>query len=151
MIWRNRYGKRMMMRPINGSRNDMRRMRWDMDFLLGGTSGPVQADFPVMNVWSGDEGVIVTAEIPGVIPEDLNITIKGDRLTVSGERNVDELPEGSRFNRRERGHGEFSRSLQLQYQVDSEDVAATFRNGILQIELPRLPEEKPTKIEIKSA
>ena len=139
------------MRPTTGSRNDMRRMRWDMDFLLGGTSGPVQADFPAMNVWSGDDGVIVTAEIPGVLPENLDITVKGDRLTVSGDHNLDELPEGAQFNRRERGHGEFSRTLQLKYQADAENVAATFRHGILQIELPRLPEEKPKKIEIKSA
>ncbi len=137
--------------PIRGSRNGVRRARWDMDFLLGGTSGPVQSNFPEMNVWTGDEGVIVTAEIPGVLLENLDISVKGDRLTVSGEWNVDELPKGARYNRRERGHGEFSRSLKLQFQVDAENVGATFRNGILQIELPRIPEEKPKKIEIKSA
>ncbi len=137
--------------PNIGPRNDMRRMRWDMDFLLGGTSGPVQSNFPAMNMWAGDEGVIVTAEIPGVLPENLDITVKDDRLTVSGDRNHDELLEGVHYNRRERGHGEFSRTLQLQHQVDAENVKATFRNGILQIELPRLPEEKPKKIEVKSA
>ena len=151
MLWRNRYGNRHMMWPNTGTRNDMRRLRWDMDFLLGGTSGPVQSNFPAMNVWAGDDGVIVTAEIPGILPENLDITVKGDRLTVSGDRNLDELPEGARYNRRERGYGEFSRTLQLQYQADADNVEATFRNGILQIELPRLPEEKPKKIEIKSA
>lgn len=137
--------------PSSGTRNDMRRLRWDMDFQLGGTSGPVQSNFPAMNVWVGDDGVIVTAEIPGILPENLDITVKGDRLTVSGDRNLDELPEGARYNRRERGQGQFSRTLQLQFQVDAENVGATFKNGILQIELPRLLEEKPKKIEIRSA
>jgi HSP20 family protein len=154
MMWRNRYGGRNMMWPAHGMRNDRRGLRgarWDMDFLLGGTSGPVQSNFPAMNVWQGDEGVVVTAEIPGVLPENIEITVSGDILTVSGNRDDEQLPENARYNRRERGHGEFSRKLKLQYHVDSESVVATFTNGILQIELPRLPEEKPRKIEVKSA
>lgn len=151
MMWRNRYGKRNMMWPVHGMRRNQRGLRWDMNFLLGGTSGPVQSDFPAMNVWDGDEGVVVTAEIPGILPENIEITVKGDRLTVSGDRDIEELPEGARYNRRERGHGEFSRTLKLQYQVDTENVVASFQNGILQIELPRLSQEKPRKIEIKSA
>ncbi|MGB3715222.1 MAG: Hsp20/alpha crystallin family protein, partial [Candidatus Promineifilaceae bacterium] len=118
-----------MMWPSTGTGIDMRRLRWDMDFQLGGTSGPVQSNFPAMNMWAGDERVIVTAEIPGILPENLDITVRGDRLTISGDRNLDELPEGARYNRRERGQGQFSRTLQLQFQVDAENVGATFKNG----------------------
>ena len=146
---RNRYGSRNLMRPNIRMRNDRRGFNWD--FVLGGTSGPVQASFPAMNVWEGEDGVIVTAEIPGVVPEEIEITVKDNKLTVCGDRNSEDLPEDTKFNRRERGNGEFSRTLKLRFQVDADNVMASFKNGILHIELPRLPEEKPKKIEIKSA
>jgi HSP20 family protein len=154
MMWKNSYGRsrtsrRQMMWPGLLMRKDMRGLHWDLE--LGGTSGPVQTNFPTMNIWEGDEGMIVTAEIPGVVPDNIDIAVQGNILTLSGSRESEELSEGMHYNRRERGNGEFSRSVKLQFQADTENVQATFRNGILQIELPRLPEEKPRKIEIKSA
>jgi len=154
MMWRNPYGRnrsgrRNMIWPSLRMRNEMRGLHWN--FGLGGTSGPVQSHFPAMNTWEGDEGMIITAEIPGVLPENIDVAVKDDILTLSGNRDSEELPEGMQYNRRERGRGEFSRSIRLQFQVDTENVQATFKNGILEIELPRLPEEKPRKIEIKPA
>ena len=153
MMWtnygRNRFGRRNPAWPHFRMRNDLRGLNWD--FALGGTAAPVRTTFPAMNVWEGDNGVIVTAEIPGVLPEDIEITVKDNELTVSGNRNDEELPESTRYNRRERRYGEFSRTLKLRFQVDAENIEASFKNGILQIELPRIPEEKPRKIEIKSA
>ena len=145
---RNRYGRRNLMRPNIRMRNDRRGFNWD--FVLGGTSGPVQASFPAMNVWEGDDGVIVSAEIAGVLPEEIEITMKDNKLTVSGDRSSEDLGEDTQYKRRERGNGEFSRTLKLRFQVDADNVQASFKNGILNIELPRLPEEKPKKIEVKS-
>lgn len=150
MMWRNRYRRQHAMWPRTAVWHDVRRLRRDMDYLLGGTSGPIRASFPPLNQWVGDEGVVVTAEIPGVNPDELNITVNGDMLTVSGTRNDEELPEGAKYHRRERGFGKFSRTLQLPFQVDADEVGASFRSGVLTIELPRIPEEKPKKIEVKS-
>ena len=156
MLWinrrgRNRFGNRNLWWPNMRMRGRWPGFRWDMDHLLGGTAGPLQADFPAINVWAGDEGLVVTAEIPGLLPEDIEINVNGNRLTISGERAIDEVPEGARYNRRERSYGKFSRTLKLQYEVDADNVVATFENGILKVELPRLPEEKPRKIEITAA
>ena len=146
---RNQYRGRNLMWPNIRMRNDRRGFNWD--FVLGGTSGPVRSSFPAMNVWEGEDSVVVTAEMPGVLAEEIEITVKDNKLTLSGDRNNEELPEGTRYNRRERGNGEFTRSLKLRFRVDSENIRASFENGILKIALPRFPEEQPKKIDIKSA
>lgn len=107
--------------------------------------------FPALNVWTNEDGLNITAEVPGVHPEDIDISVVGDTLTLSGERRPDELKEGARYHRQERGYGNFTRSLQLPYMVDIRKVNATFRNGILNIELPRAEQDKPRKISVKSA
>ncbi len=150
MLWRNRYRSRSTQWPMARMWQGMPRLRQDMDYLSGGTSVPVRANYPALNVWSGSEGAIVTAEIAGVNSEGLDISVEGDTLTVSGER-IQELPEGGKFQRHERGQGEFSRAIKLPFHADADNVTATFQHGILQVELPRLPEEKPKKIEIRSA
>ena len=75
MIWKhyrpNRYGRRNMNWPSLVMRSDLRGLNWD--YVLGGTSGPVQAAFPPINVYEGEDGIIVTAEIPGIQTEDIEI------------------------------------------------------------------------------
>jgi HSP20 family protein len=121
-----------------------------MDYLLGGTSGPRRVKFPAVNAWVNDEGINLTAEIPGVDPESINITVSGDEVSLSGTRNLEDLPEDIKFHRRERGFGEFVRTLNLPFEVDADAVEAKFHNGVLNIKMPRLPEEKPRKIEVRS-
>ena len=107
--------------------------------------------YPAMNVWTSDEGLQITAEVPGVSPEDIDISVVGETLTLSGTRKLGELKEGTRYHRQERGYGDFTRSLQLPFPVDVNKVEATFQNGILNIEMPRAEEDKPKKIVVKSA
>ncbi len=69
-----------------------------------------QAVFPAVNVWQGDEAVAVTAELPGVNPADVDISVKDNVLTIAGERKAQQVPEGARWHRNERSYGKFSRS-----------------------------------------
>ena len=107
--------------------------------------------YPALNVWTNEEGLNVTAEVPGVSPEDIDISVIGDTLTLNGTRKPEELDENARYHRQERGYGDFTRSLQLPFQVDVDKVEATFRNGVLMVAMPRLEEDKPRKIAVKSA
>jgi HSP20 family protein len=107
--------------------------------------------YPAMNVWSNDEGLFITAEVPGVSNEDIDISVVGDTLTLTGNRKPDEIDENTRYHRQERGYGNFSRSVQLPFPVDVSKVDATFHNGVLSITLPRAEEDKPRKIAVKSA
>jgi HSP20 family protein len=107
--------------------------------------------YPAFNVWTNEEGLNVTAEVPGVSPEDIEIGVVGDTLTLSGTRKPEELDESARYYRQERGYGDFTRSLQLPFAVDVNKVEATFHNGVLMVAMPRAEEDKPRKITVKSA
>ena len=107
--------------------------------------------YPAMNIWTSENGLKLTAEVPGVRSEDIDINVVGETLTLSGERKADELQEDARYHRQERGYGKFTRSIQLPFPVDVDQVDATFKNGVLNISLPRAEEDKPRKIAVKSA
>lgn len=104
-----------------------------------------------MNVWTNEDGAVVTAELPGIDPKDIDISVNNDTLTVTGCRQLQELPEDATYHRRERGCGRFSRSFQLPFQVESEKVSAAFERGVLRITLPRAEVDKPRKIAVKTA
>lgn len=106
--------------------------------------------YPAVNIWTNDDGQLITAEMAGVHPEDLEIDVTGDALSISGERKQDETSKDARFHRRERSYGSFSRTIQLPFMVDTDKVEASFQNGVLQISLPRAEADKPKKIEIKT-
>jgi HSP20 family protein len=106
--------------------------------------------FPPLNTWLSDEGAIVTAELPGMQPTDLDINVVNDTLTIKGSREAEKLSEGETMHRCERGTGSFSRSLQLPFKIEAEKVDAKFCKGILEIKLPRAESEKPKKISVRS-
>ncbi len=147
-MWRNMYRRTALPRKMMW--RGMPNMQDEMDFLLGGTRGPNRNSFPAINSWLNDEGIFITAEVPGVAPESIDILIEGETLTLNGTRNDEELPDGVKFHRRERGRGDFNRTFELPFRVDVDSVEATFTNGLLRLLLPRVPEEKPRKIEVKS-
>ena len=133
---------------------EMDRLQQDMNRLFGELSvNRVRRapSFPAVNIWAGEDSALITAEIPGLSKDDLEINVTGDNLTLSGVRKFEELPEGTRYHRRERKYGEFNRSIQLPYSVDVNKVKATFKNGVLKVELPRVEAEKPKKISVKAA
>ena len=133
---------------------EMDRLQKDMNRLFGDlplSRTHSASAFPAVNVWAAEDSALVTAEIPGLSKEDLEINLTGDTLNLSGVRNSAEVPEGTQYHRRERKYGKFSRSVQLPYTVDVNKVKAIFTNGVLKVELPRIEAEKPKKITVKAA
>jgi HSP20 family protein len=132
----------------------MARLQRDMNRLLGGTSRwpgwSTAPSYPAMNVWTNQDGAVVTAELPGVDPDEIDISVQNDTLTLRGARAPDEVPEGGTYHRRERGSGSFTRSLQLPFPVEAEKVVASYEKGVLTIALPRVEADKPIKIAIKA-
>jgi HSP20 family protein len=110
----------------------------------------VAPTYPALNVWNSDQGLTITAEVPGVSPDDIEISVVGDSLTLSGMRKPEELNEGARYHRQERGYGKFSRVLRLPFAVSVEQIEANFKNGVLSIHMPRAEEDRPRKIAVKS-
>ena len=107
--------------------------------------------FPAINVWTSDDGQVITAELPGVNADNIDIEVSADTLTISGERNPDQFEGDMQPHRRERKFGEFSRTIQLPFIVDTNKVDAVLRDGILEISLTRAEVDKPKKITAQSA
>jgi len=129
---------------------DLTSMQQEMNRLFSGTSGEVH-EFPAVNVWTGEEDAVVTAELPGVDPETLDISIVGSTLTLRGTRLPERLKESDTYLRRERMSGEFVRGVELPFRVDSQNATARFCKGVLQVTMSRAVEDRPRKIEIKAA
>lgn len=104
--------------------------------------------YPPLNIHTGDDDVIITAEIPGIDPADIDITVTGDTLTIKGTRKAREVKQEETWHRRERGSGNFSRTVQLPYNVDGNKVQADYVKGVLKIVLPRAEADKPRKISV---
>jgi len=130
---------------------ELRRMQSEMNRLFSGFSTTATRDFPPINIWLGENSVVVTAELPGVTGEDLNLSLQEDVLTLSGKREPKAQEQNVSWQRRERAYGSFSRAVQLPFRVDPDKVQARFNNGVLEIELQRLEADRPKKIEIRAA
>ena len=118
---------------------------------VSGYGSATTHDFPPINVWLGDNSVVVTAELPGVTRDHVTLNLQDDVLTLEGKREPEQRQEGLNWQRRERAYGSFSRVVQLPFRADPDKVQARFNNGILQIELERLEADRPKKIEIRAA
>ena len=106
--------------------------------------------YPSVNIWTSQDGQVISAEMPGIRPEDIDIDVTGDALSISGVRQPDEVSKEARYHRRERNYGSFSRTVQLPFMVDTNKVEASLKNGVLLINLPRAEADKPRKISVQS-
>jgi HSP20 family protein len=130
---------------VFSSLKEMQRLREQLNRALSvGTAAA--SEYPPINVWTSEHGAIVQTEMPGIDISDVEISLVNDTLTIKGSRNQDSLKDGEICYRQERGHGQFTRSLQLPFGLAADNVEARFSNGVLQIKLPRVEEEKPRKI-----
>lgn len=128
---------------------EMRRMQQEMNQRLTGLTAGTAQEFPPINLWVGEDSVAVTAELPGIAPDEVDLTVRENTLTLKGQREPRTEDEKSVWHRRERAYGSFSRMVQLPFRVDPEQVAARFANGLLEVELHRPEADRPKKIEIK--
>lgn len=126
---------------------DLHRLQREMNRLFSDYAEPAER-FPALNLWSSDDEAVVAAELPGVDPKAVNLSVVGQVLTLQGER-PDEpgVAEGS-YHRRERVTGHFTRAVRLPFEVESDKVQARYENGVLRVTLPRKESTKPRRITI---
>lgn len=128
---------------------ELQRFHEEISRLFEG--GRHSGEYPALNIWSNEVEAVIKAELPGFAPEDIEISVLQNTLTLRGTRQADELKEGETYHRQERWNGRFTRSLELPFDVEKERIEADFRNGLLTVRLPRAAEDRPRKIEVKAA
>lgn len=112
---------------------------------------PVLPTGAPLNVWVSEEDILVHLEVPGVRPEEIEVSLEGPHLRIRGQRKPRELGADERFHRRERSAGTFERYVQLPYRVDADRVEARCELGVLEVRLPRAESDKPRTIEVRAA
>ena len=103
-----------------------------------------------LDVIENEDAFVVKASVPGINPDDIEITYNNDTLTIKGEIKAEETVDEAAYHLRERRYGTFSRSLILPYKVNAEAIDAAYNAGVLTLTLPKAEEVKPKRIAIKA-
>ena len=117
----------------------------------GGQAAPTMGVPVALDMCEDEQSVCVRAEVPGIAPEDLDITVQGDVLTISGEKQEQQSDEKQGYHRTERRFGRFQRSIQLPGTVDTNAIEATHENGVVTITLKKAASALPRKVEVKKS
>jgi HSP20 family protein len=104
--------------------------------------------FPPVNLYETADGYVLTAELPGVRAEDLEISIEQNRVTLGGQREI-ARPEDASVHRAERPSGSFRRTVELPAEVDADKAEAAHRNGVLSVRFPKAEKHQPRRISVK--
>ena len=103
-----------------------------------------------LDVTESEDDYTLKASLPGIAPEDIDISFEKDLLTIKGESKEEQEVEDRRYHLRERRYGSFCRSIRLPKAIDAENIEANYEAGVLSLRLPKLEEAKPKRIEVKS-
>jgi HSP20 family protein len=136
-------------RELRGLQDEVNRVfnagfnRGDNEMMRGAWS-------PSVDIYENKDSIVLEAELPGMRPEDVNIAIENNVLTIHGERKFEKKDDKDNFHRVERSYGSFTRSFTLPPTVSAENVDAEFENGMLRLTMAKREEAKPRRIEIKA-
>lgn len=104
---------------------------------------------PAIDVYEKGSNVVVKAELPGIKPEEIDVLAEEDRLTIKGERKLEEETKEEDYYRLERRYGSFERTLPLPTAVKTDKIKAKFKDGVLEVTLPKTEEAKPKEVKVK--
>lgn len=148
-----RYG--LTSRPVDAFQN-LRRLNSFLDEAIGGfpfgsESGALTAAWtPAVDVFEDKDAVKIVAELPGVKPEDVKISLENQTLTMRGEKRQVAEEKTERVHRYERTYGAFERTFALPGTVDADRIEANYADGLLTITLPKVERARPRQIEIRT-
>ena len=133
---------------LSDIREEMNRL-FDRSFL-GRTDGGLQGEFaPAIDVIEEKENFLVRADLPGLSKEDVTVSLQDNYLTIRGEKKHETETKEANYYHRERVSGTFLRTVGLPTTVDAKKIEASFKDGVLQVRLPKSEAAKPKQIEVK--
>jgi len=137
-------------RDMFSLRNHMNRVFGDFYFPTNREEGDLSIWNwnPVVDVYDNDDNIVLKAEIPGIDKKDIEVDVKGRVLTLKGERSSDNEVKEDNYYRRERCFGKFERAFNLPVDVELDKIRANYKDGVLEIEIPKPEEKKPKQITV---
>jgi HSP20 family protein len=145
-----------MLPPARSIGGELERMRQEMDriwdrFSKELSSSTLKQDWnPSLNLAETKDSLVAELEVPGISPEDIDVSVTGETLTVTGEKKQEETREEKSYHLLERVYGKFSRSIQLPTTVDPDRVEARYQDGILLISMAKTETVRSRRIEVKT-
>lgn len=136
---------------LNRLRNEINRLFEDPFGLLMPSTSFFEGWTPAVDIYDDRDKYVVKAELPGMKKEDINITVEGNTLTISGERKEEEEHRERESYRAERFYGRFQRSLTLPARVDPNKIQANYKDGVLTVTVPKSEEARPKQIQVKTS
>jgi HSP20 family protein len=137
------------MRELNALQGEMNRLF--NSFFDEGGNGAQRRWAPAVDLIEREDSLLLKADLPGMSEDDVQIEVRDNVLTISGERKAEHEDKQNGYYRVERSFGRFSRSLQLPSGVDAAGISASFDQGVLEVTIPKPEERKPRRIEIGGA
>jgi HSP20 family protein len=147
-VWRP-FGEIAPFRDFERMRRDMDRL-WDSFFERGTLRGEDGREWlPSLDVAETKNEIVVKAEVPGMEPKDIDVSLSDGLLTIKGEKKQEREEKEENYHLVERNYGSFTRSIRLPNEVQSDKINASYKNGVLKIVLPKSEEAKKKEIKIK--
>jgi HSP20 family protein len=120
------------------------------DFFTNGGVAAARAWAPELDVAETPEAIVVKAELPGIDPKEVEISVSGETLSIRGEKKEEKEEKGKTWHRVERSYGSFLRSIDLPAPVDAERISAEAKDGVLTVTLPKTEKARARRIEVKT-
>lgn len=108
------------------------------------TQWPMRVD-----IREDENQIVIKADVPGMEQKDISVNIDNGMLTIAGERKFDDVENKEQYHRVERSYGRFSRSFQLPNTTEATNISATYKNGVLEVTLPKREEAKPRSVQVQ--
>jgi HSP20 family protein len=132
-------------REVSAVQNELSRL---MNGLFEGNGRTTQSWVPTLDAWETEDALVYAFDLPGVPQDKISVETEDGALTVTAERAQSEEVSGERFHRLERRHGTFTRTVGLPQGVSEDSITASYKDGVLEIRVPKPEQVKPKKIEI---
>src|SRR4030042_2617374 len=104
---------------------------------------------PAVDIFETNEAIVLKAELPGITAQDISVEVKDNTLTLKGEKKFEKEVKEENYHRMERSYGSFQRAFTLPGTIHQEKVKAKFKDGILEITLPKVEEAKPKQVKVE--
>jgi HSP20 family protein len=149
-VWKP-FGELAPFRDFERMRRDMDRL-WESFFERGTLRGEEAGEWlPSLDVAETKNEIVVKAEVPGLEPKDIDISLSDGLLTIKGEKKQEREEKEENYHLVERSYGSFTRSIRLPKEVQSDKINASYKNGVLKVVLPKSEEAKKKEVKIKVA